>query len=116
MWTPSLNEGKWVSLLGFSLTSGVGNTPYQVKHAALGSVGLKVCSVLFQCFMRYQIHFQGLKKRVSETLPKLQPKTGGANGANAPLTPRLYGPEDNCLCLNKKALIGAGYEVKPIFY
>ena len=28
-WTPSLNEGKWVSLQGFSLTSGVGigNTP-----------------------------------------------------------------------------------------
>ena len=32
MWTPSL-EGKWVSLLGFCLTSGagvVGNAPYQV--------------------------------------------------------------------------------------
>ena len=35
-WTPSLNEGKWVSLQGFSLTSGagIGNTPYQVKHAS----------------------------------------------------------------------------------
>ena len=32
VWTPSV-EGKWVSLLGFCLTSGagvVGNAPYQV--------------------------------------------------------------------------------------